>query len=274
MIYLGNKTGALFLDPTDPILFSVVDGIAEVWPVDAPSHALLAGLLFGRQAGTLGIAIHFGAALAILVFLWRDIALIGKGLLRLRKLRIEPGLWLLAKALLVAAPVLTARAMLGGPAPLAAKDLLAVGAATIIAALAMGFADRLCMTVKRIEHLGIIDALVLGAAQLLDLVPGIGRLAAGLTVARLLGYERPAAYRFLLLADALVLFAAGGGEGLVEMAKGRPPAVTDLLVGSAGFAVTLAALAAGLSWVRQAGLLPFAVYRLILGAAMIALTLI
>ncbi|HIJ63945.1 MAG TPA: undecaprenyl-diphosphate phosphatase [Rhodospirillaceae bacterium] len=258
------------MDPTDLLIFSAVDGIAEVWPVDAASHALLAARFLGRQPGSLGIAIHFGAALAIIAFLWREVGLIGQGLLRLRKLRIEPGTQLLAKALLVIAPTLAARAALGGPLPLAPADLLTAGIVTILAALAMGIADRLCMTVKRIEHLGVVDALIFGTIQLLAYVPGVGGLAAGLTIARLLGFERPAAYRFLLLAEALLLFTGGGVEACANLLQGHLPAMADLLAGTAAFVLTLIAVAVALSWVRRAGLLPFVVYRLMVAAALIA----
>ena len=127
----------------------------------------------------------------------------------------------------MAAPYLIARSWFGLSAPLAPADLTTAGIVTILMGLAMGMADRLCMTVKRVEHLGLIDALILGAAQLLAFLPGIGRLAAGLLAARLLGFERPSAYRFLLLADAAILMAGGGTEGLKGLLRGKPPELTD-----------------------------------------------
>jgi len=239
--------------------------------VDAAGHALLATVLLGLHAGGLQIAIQFGTALAILVYLWRDVGLIGQGLLRLRKMRVEPGTQLLARAMAVAAPGLIARAWFSAPAALTPADLATTGFVIILVGLAMGIADRLCMTVKRVEHLGMIDALILGASQLLAFLPGIGRLAAGLLAARLLGFERPAAYRFLLLADAALLLTGGGSEGMGALLRGKLPESSDLLAGSVSFVLTLTAVALAVAWIRRVGLLPFAIYRLLLGVAMIAL---
>ena len=63
----------------------------------------------------------------------------------------------------------------------------------------MLFFDSTCMTVKRIEHAGYGDALLLGCMQAAAFVPGVGRIAASIAIARLLGYERPDAARFAFL---------------------------------------------------------------------------
>ncbi len=258
----------------DLVILALVEGVADVLPIDATAHALVVAKVLGWRAGTIGAAVHLGAAGALLLYLWRDVLLIGQGLWKLRRARIEPGTNLLAKVLIAALPWMAATAFLeASPVPSLA-DLPLVGGVTIGCALVMGVIDRLCMTVKRIEHLGGATALIIGAAQLFALVPGVGRVAAGLTTVRLLGLERPDAYRFVLLANIPILLADGGMHAVQYSLEGRQPADSDLMVFAVTFLFVLAALPLAMAWIRSAGLLPFTVYRLFLGAGLIALGLL
>lgn len=240
-------------------------------PIDATGHALAVAKLLGWRAGTIGTAVHLGAAFALLLYLWRDVALIGQGLWKLRRGRIEPGAHLLAKILIATAPWLIATAILGAPPVPGLTDLSLVGGVTIACALLMGVIDKLCMTVKRIEHLGAATALVIGVVQLFALVPGVGRVAAALTTARLLGLERPDAYRFVLLANIPILLVDGGMHALQYSLEGLQPADSDLLTFGVTFFFVLLAVPLTMVWIRGAGLLPFALYRLLVGAGLIAL---
>ncbi len=255
----------------DLVILAVVEGVADVLPIDATAHALFASRIVGWRAGTVEVAIHLGATLALLAYLWREIGAIGRGLWRLRKVRVEPGLRLMAKALLAAAPWIASTYLLGGGAVPKPSDMTAVGITTIVCAILMGMADRLCMTVKRVEHIGGLTAILIGLTQLFALLPGVGRVAAALTAARLTGLERPAAYRFVLLANLPILAATGGAEAVRYFLDGVRPSGGDILAAVLTFLLVLSGTALAMSWLRRFGLLPFALYRLILGAAMVAL---
>jgi undecaprenyl-diphosphatase len=255
----------------DLVILALVEGVADVLPIDASAHALAVAKLLGWRAGTIGAAVHLGAAFALLLYLWRDVLLIGQGLWKLRRARIEPGTNLLAKALIAAMPWLIATAFLGAPPIPALADLPLVGGITLCCALLMGTVDKLCMTVKRIEHLGGATALVIGLVQLLALLPGVGRVAAALTTVRLLGLERPDAYRFVLLANIPILLADGGSRAVQYTLDGVKLADSDLMVFGVTFFFVLLAVPLAMAWIRRAGLLPFTVYRLLVGAGLIGL---
>lgn len=255
----------------DLIILALVEGVADVLPIDATGHALAVAKLLGWRAGTISAAVHLGAACALLLYLWRDILLIVQGLWKLRRARIEPGTSLLAKALITAVPWLAATAFLGTPPVPGLGDLPMVGGVTIVCALLMGVIDKLCMTVKRIEHLGGATALIVGVMQLFALVPGVGRVAVALTTVRLLGLERPDAYRFVLLANVPILLADAGMHAVQYSLEGLQPTDSDLMVFGVTFLFVLAALPLAMAWISRAGLLPFAVYRLLIGAGLIGL---
>jgi undecaprenyl-diphosphatase len=252
-------------------LLALVEGVANILPIDSSAHGLLASRLLGWRAGPLDAALHLALVLALMLYFWRDMLLIASGLLKLGKMRIEPGTRLLAKMLLAAAPLGLIAAGVGGINPPVPSDLLAVGLITLVAALAMLFADRLSLTVKRIDHIGIGTTLALGLLQLLSLLPGVGRLSMALTVTRLFGMERKEAYRFALLVSLPVLLAQSGGEIYRNSQAGLQVGRIDLLAFGVTLVLALLALPLGSSLIRRAGLLPFVIYRLLFGALLIGL---
>jgi undecaprenyl-diphosphatase len=262
------------LNLPDLVIVALVEGVADILPIDPSAHALLISRLLGWRAGTIAVAIHLAEAMALLVYLWRETTLIGQGLWKLRKVRIEPGTRLLVKTLVASVPWIVLVSLLGSPPAAGLGEMLAVGVVTILCALAMWVIDRMCMTVKRIDHVGGATALAIGFVQLLAFFPGVGRVAVMLTCARLLGLERPAAYRFVLLVNVPVLLAAAGQDGVLASLRGVRPAAGDVLAFAITFILVLLAAAIGMAWIRRFGLVPFAAYRLLVGAALVVLALI
>lgn len=258
------------LDIVDVVCLALIHGVAEVLPLDASGHAALMAHLTGWKAASIIVSIQAGALLALLAWLWRDIKLIGQGLWKLfSKRRIEPGTVLLGKALIASLPWMLADGFLG-QVPL---GLAVVGLLTILGALVMGVVDRLSMTVKRIEHLTALTSLAVGVIQLTAILPGVGRLAAALTVARSTGMERPAAYRFILLATVPPLLVSLVRLWLGYALQGIGPASVDLLAFSLSLVLTLGGILLAHSWLQRGSLMPFALYRLGLGGLLIWLSL-
>ncbi|MDR3439546.1 undecaprenyl-diphosphate phosphatase [Telmatospirillum sp.] len=255
----------------DLAILAFVEGVADILPIDATGHALVVSKVAGWRAGTIGATVHIAAAMALLFYLWRDVLAIGLGLWRIRRRRIEPGSILLVKAAVAATPWLIVTTLLLAPPVPGLGDLTVVGAITIASALVMGLVDKMSMTVKRIEHLEYVSALVVGVIQLLALIPGVGRVAAGLTMARLSGLERPDAYRFVLLTNIPILLAEGGRSAVQYYFEGLRPADSDVLVFAVTFVFVLLAVSATTAWIRRAGLWPFCLYRLLVGGGLIAL---
>jgi undecaprenyl-diphosphatase len=252
-------------------LLALVEGVGDIVPIDGSAHAMIVARLLSLRAGALAPALHLGAALALALYFWRDMGLISAGLWKLRKARIEAGTRLLAKMVVAAAPFLLVEAGIGGITPPRAFSIFWIGVLTIGCALVMLFADRLSLTVKRIEHIGPLTSLAVGFIQIAGLVTGIGRVPAGLVMARLFGMERTAAYRFMLLASLLILLVEGVG-GL--LGGGHPLGFSSLLAFCLSFALVLLALPIAFALIRRSGLLPFVLYRLLFGALLIGLGLL
>jgi undecaprenyl-diphosphatase len=252
-------------------ILALVEGVADIVPIDGSAHAMIVSRLLSLHAGGLAPAYHLGAALALALYFWREMGLITSGLWKLRKARIEAGTRLLTKMLIAALPLLLVVAGVGGIVPPHLTSVFWIGVITLVCALVMLFADRLSLTVKRIDHIGGLTSLAIGIAQLAALIPGIGRVPAALIVARLFGMERSAAYRFVLLAN-LPILVVEAVVGLIQ--SGRHPGFSDLLACTLSFALVLVALPVAFSVLRRSGLLPFALYRMLFGAILIGLGLL
>jgi undecaprenyl-diphosphatase len=252
-------------------LLALIEGAGDIVPIDGSAHAMIVARLLSLRAGALAPAIHLGAALALALYFWRDMALISSGLWKLRKARIEAGTRLLAKMAVAALPLLLVEAGVGGIAVPKLLSIFWIGVVTMGCALVMIFADRLSLTVKRIEHIGALTSLAVGVAQIAALIIGIGRMPAGLIMARLFGMERTAAYRFLLLASVPILLVEAGA-GLLR--SGHSFGFPDLLACCLSLALVLLALPIAFALMRRSGLLPFALYRLLFGAMLIGLGLL
>ena len=94
---------------------------------------------------------------------------------------------------------------------------------------------------------------------------------AALIMARLFGMERSDALRFVLL-SSLVILLVDGVSGLFNATHGVTSA--DGLAFGLSFVAAMIALPIGFALIRRAGLLPFALYRLLFGAALVALGLL
>lgn len=252
-------------------ILALIEGVADIVPIDGSAHAMIVARLLSLRAGVLAPALHLGAALAVILYFWREIGLICSGLLKLRKMRIEPGTRLLAKMLVACLPFLLVQGGVGGIAPPAVTSIFWIGVVTMVCAVVMFFADRLSLTVKRIEHIGALTSLAIGVAQIAALLPGIGRVPAALIMARLFGMERTAAYRFVLLASLPILLV----EAVIgQVQSGRQPGFSDLLALGLSFGLVLVALPIAFSLIRRAGLTAFALYRLVFGAILVGLGLL
>jgi undecaprenyl-diphosphatase len=136
----------------------------------------------------------------------------------------------------------------------------------------LGIADRVGSTDKMIKQITLRDALLMGLAQAMALVPGVSRSGATLSMGRLLGYEREAAtrYAFLLAIPAVV------GAGLFELQEiphgentyGWGPTIVATVV---SFIVGYAAIAWLLRYVSTRSYTPFVLYRIALGTLTLTL---
>ncbi len=253
------------------VILALVDGVADILPIDSSGHGLLVGRFLGASPPGAVALVHLAAGLALAAFLWRDVALAVQGLWRLRRRRLEPGTYLVGKIALACLPCIIVAAWYETMAPLVYSSPTALGLTTLVCAGLMALVDRLCLTVKRIEHIGAGTSFAIGLAQVVAFIPGVGRTALALTVARAFGLERPAAWHFVLLANIAILISAGWREAAQSYGHGVVLGDGDILAGVLAFVLVLLAAQLADLWFKRNSLLPFAVFRVLVGGGLLAL---
>ncbi len=248
------------------LLLGLIHGPTELLPVSSSAHTALLPHLAGwhdeldpATAHTLEVALHGGAALALTLVLRSELT---EELRRLDRRRLS------VLALALAPPALAGYLLEGSAKRHLGPSRLAFG--LLAGSVAMAAADLVGRCTRTATDAAPRDGLALGLAQALALVPGISRLGATLTAARILGFEREDSEKLSWWTGLPVLLGAAALKGRRLAQTGTPAGLGVPLAAGAGaaFASTLACSAL-LAPGRGRSLLPFALYRGALAAAIL-----
>jgi undecaprenyl-diphosphatase len=218
--------------------------------------------------------VRIGLLLGVTAFFWRDVADMVEGLIKFAKGKRDPGARLAFQLITAALPSVALAAAIDQWWGTAWQTPMLTAWCVFVGGVLLLLFDRASMTVKRIEHAGYGDVLLIGLAQAAAIVPGVGRILASTAMARLLGYERADAARFSFLIWLPVL---GGGclwhgyHLAVAASAGVAFPTNAVLVGfGLAFVTTLVLLGMMMGWLRRHGFTPFALIRILLGANLLA----
>jgi undecaprenyl-diphosphatase len=264
------------------IVLAIVQGLTEFLPISSTAHLHLTTWLLGWNAEALSfdIMLHLGTLLALLVYFigdWVQIFGLGFGLKigHDSQLQQNPGLlWLLA---LGSIPVGVAGLLFEKQADTTWRTPWVMGIMLIAVGLLMWMAESSGRRQRDLSTVYLPDALSIGLAQALAVVPGVSRsgitMSAGLF--RNLDREAAARFSFLLATPAL---AAAAAKTLWDMHKAHElhaMLTTNFLVGVAVSATTgWLVIAWFLHYLRHASFRPFVYYRVIFGIIVLALAFI
>jgi len=270
-------------DYLQAMFLGILQGLTEFLPISSSAHLRIFPDLFGwGDAGAAFTAvIQIGTELAVLVFFRKDIWRIARAwVLSLFKpeyrgaLDARMGWYIIIGSL----PIAVLGFLFKDTIEKDFRNLWLIATMLIVLGLVLGLADRFGANERQIKQLSLRDAALMGGAQALALVPGVSRSGATLSMGRFLGYEREAATRFAFLLAIPAVIGAGifelseigdvGKAHAGEADYGWGPTITATIV---SFVVGYAAIAWLLRWVSTKSYTPFVVYRVLLGAGVLAL---
>jgi len=254
------------------IVLGVVQGLTEYLPVSSTAHLYLVPQLlgWGKPSTAFVAVIQLGTLVAILVYFWRDIIGITRG-----TFRGETAMgWMIAAGTV---PVVVLGLAFKKSIETTLTGLTVIAAAMIGMAIVLAVAEWLTKrrpVVRGMAQVGWRDAIVVGFAQSVALIPGSSRSGCTITGGLFCGLSRETAARFSFLLSVPAVCAAG----LYELYKERhellatpehihylvAATVVAGIVGYASIAFLLGYLKKHTTWV-------FIVYRIVLGVVLLAL---
>ena len=256
------------------LVLSIIQGATEFLPVSSSGHLILVPHATGwaDQGLVIDVAAHLGTLVAVLVYFWRDVRLMLIGLWHLIFGRMDAGGRLVLFLLAATVPALAGGFLVDQYFSDALRNPLIVAWALIGFGVVLYWADRVGMTVKRVQNMTLAQALAIGLAQVLAFIPGTSRSGITMTAARFLGFERSEAARFSFLLSIPAISAAGLWKGR-ELIDGSDAALLQsaLLTMSFSALAGFLAIAFLMAWVRRASFAPFVGYRVLLGLVILAL---
>lgn len=263
----------------DAIILGIVEGLTEFLPVSSTGHLKATEGLLGIPVDDHAVVaftavIQVGAIMAVLVYFFGDILRISQAWLRgLTKPEARQewdyrfGWWVIFATVPIVLVGILAQNLIKG----ALASLWVVAGSLIVGSGYMWYAERVAQQRRGEQDIRLRDAMIVGSSQILALLfPGFSRSGATISSALLLGLDRVAATRlsFFLSIPALT------GAGIYELkdAVGGGVAVLPLVVGTVmSFIVAYASVAWLLKFVAKHSINGFAIYRIAVAIALIAL---
>ena len=248
------------------IILAIVQGVAEFLPISSSGHLVIFASIFDEFGAELheklavGIVLHVGTLLAILVFYWRRILLLLSS-----DRRVIPLILVGSIPAAIAGFGLKKYAESTLESPMVAGAMLIVTGAILLWSKRHQAGDIVC------RDLSYRGAFIIGLAQAFAILPGISRSGSTIVAGLGLGLRRDeaATFSFLLAIPAI----AGAGlletKDLLTESTNQTPILWLLIGGTVSFVIGLAALAWLVRWIQEGRLQLFAWWLFILGPAVI-----
>jgi undecaprenyl-diphosphatase len=286
------------------ILLGIIEGLTEFLPVSSTAHLRIAESLMNISLTDgywkmYSIVIQLGAILCLPIYFHKRLAKLFRNFPRGRRLNLamfaHPLVLTCIAFVVTAIPAFLLSKVIGKNL----ESISIMGVSLIVGGIIMWVVDRMNANAEkagpesvagrvrtwRMEDMGFGQAIWIGACQILSAVfPGASRSMTTIAAGQLAGMSRSAALEFSFFLSMPTMMAATGydllksvmgkGENPIGVMQIDPQGWVVLAIGLVtSFLVSYIAVAWFLAWVGRHGFVPFAVYRLLLGVAVLGWTL-
>jgi undecaprenyl-diphosphatase len=261
----------------DVFILALIQGLTEFLPVSSSAHLILPSAVFGwkDQGQALDVALHVGTLLAVVLYFRKEVGsmavawfgTVGVGPEKNNNSFDGKLAWWI---LLASIPL--------GIVGLLGKDFIeenlrsaaVIAITTLVFGVLLGFADIKAKENVSVEKLGFKGAMIIGLAQALALIPGTSRSGITMTLGLMLGLSKENAARFSFLLSIPAIIMTGGYLTYKLITSAEPVDWNTLGLGSVlAFFSAYACIHYFLLLVGKLGMMPFVIYRMILGAGLL-----
>ena len=263
------------MDILQAIWLAAIQGFTEFLPISSSAHLILPSQVLGwpDQGLAFDVAVHVGSFVAVVIYFRREIQQLVTGWVKSLGGPQTPESHLAWYIIIATVPASITGLIFGGFIEVHLRSMAVIAATTILFGLLLGWADYRYRGTKTIDQLTWKTALLVGAAQALALIPGTSRSGITMTAALMLGFDRISAARFSFLLSIPIIALSGGYKGLELLGQASVPWF-ETMIGTVLSALTAyLCIHSFMRFVERVGMLPFVIYRLLLGAVLIYLLL-
>jgi undecaprenyl-diphosphatase len=209
------------VSPLAAVLLGVVQGLTEFLPVSSSAHLILVRALFGFQADesvlqVFDVACHVGTLIAVVAFFWADLWRLVFALPKAFSASPGPDGQRLRFIIIGTIPVVIVGGLWGHQLEESVRSASVVAWPLAIGGLLMIVAERTGSHRRQEGVMTWVDALIVGVAQALALIPGVSRSGITITGGLFLGFDRAAIARFSFLLSVPAIVAAAA-KGAIDM---------------------------------------------------------
>lgn len=258
------------MDSIQILILSLVQGITEYLPISSSAHLILTPKILGYQDQGLAfdVAVHLGSLIAVVGYFRTEITHMLQDFLRslgrngvvTRESRM---VWMIAIATL---PVMVIGVIFKSLVETDLRSTLVIALTTILFGLLLYWFDVKGRRSRDEYSVDWKDALVIGLLQALAIIPGTSRSGITMTAGLMLGLTRQAASRFSFLLAIPTILMSGGLVTLDLLRSDLPVMWNELLLGAALSCISAyLCIHFFLKLIERIGMLPFVIYRLLLG---------
>ncbi|MCB1591136.1 MAG: undecaprenyl-diphosphate phosphatase [Alphaproteobacteria bacterium] len=261
------------------IVLALVQGITEFLPISSSAHLLFVHAAINN--GTLkaawdddlimDLAVHVGTLLSVLLYFHKDVFRMIGGLKDFATgNRQSEKSRLLLYVIVGSIPVIIVGAIVNILEPAILRNLHVITITTIVFGILLWWADKKFPVSRKVSDLTLRDAILIGLAQTIALIPGTSRSGITMTAGRMLGLNRTESAHYSLLL-AMVVTSAAGTLGALRLVRADNVALTGdaLIAVILSFIAGFIAIAGMMRFLKTTGFAPYAIYRVGMGIVLI-----
>lgn len=259
------------MDLLQAIIYGIIQGLGEFLPISSTAHITLAPWLFGWKDPGLAfdIALHMGTLLAVVIFFWKDwIRLIKAGFTDIKS---KDGrlFWYI---MLACIPGGIFGVLFEDKVETTFRNPLLIGIMLIVMGIVLYVADKFSKSEVVLKDIGFKRSFLIGVSQAIAMLPGVSRSGITMATGRAFNIKREDAARFTFLLSTPFIFLSGvyKAKDLISVQIDAMPFIVAIVTSGIVGALSIKFI---LEYLKSKGFGIFVVYRIILGAVVIAIAL-
>lgn len=272
---------------THIVVLALLQGLTEFLPVSSSAHLIFPSQLLGweDQGLAFDVAVHLGTLLAVITYYMSDLVQIGTHTIESAIKRKQTPLSRIGWFIIIATiPAAVAGLLLEPYIATVARSIHVIAYTTIGFGILLGIASYINRKINwstivniqgrrsdSLRGMTIHQAIIIGFAQALALIPGTSRSGITLTAGLFLGMRPEAAARFSFLLSIPIILASALLEGIKlfnnETIGANP--IEMLIGGVISFVTSIIVISLFMRYISKSGMAVFVVYRVLLGVALL-----